>query len=372
MWPKHWWDVRYNSALGYPLGQWWRLLKQNRFAIDVIYAHRLAFISGLSLLNSLYATLDQTRFGRQIEDTVINHPPIFILGHWRSGTTHLHNLLTLDAAQFAAINTYQTANPFTFLSTERFNTKLIAFALPETRLVDAMPIRFASPQEDELALAMLSLKSPYLGANFPHHREAYLRYLDFVDVPADEIEQWQAAFVYLMKKLTFAHQGKRLILKSPPHTARIKYLLELFPEAKFIYLHRQPETVLQSTRRLFNTVPWYSYLQKPDMATLDDYLLQQYTRLHQAYFAQRHLIPAANLIEVAFRHLEANPTGTIQQIYQQFGLAGFTALCPKLEAYLAGITGYKKNHHPPLPKPLSEQLIARNPRAFSQWGYQPG
>ena len=45
--------------------------------------------------------------------------PLFILGHYRSGTTHLHNLLALDP-QFAAPTFFQALNPHTFLSTERF------------------------------------------------------------------------------------------------------------------------------------------------------------------------------------------------------------------------------------------------------------
>ena len=45
-------------------------------------------------------------------------PPLFVLGHWRSGTTHLHNLLAQDIDQFAYANTYQVINPHTFLATE--------------------------------------------------------------------------------------------------------------------------------------------------------------------------------------------------------------------------------------------------------------
>ncbi|MDQ3566024.1 MAG: sulfotransferase [Pseudomonadota bacterium] len=60
-------------------------------------------------------------------------PPLFILGHWRSGTTLLHNLLTRDTGQFAYANTYQAVNPRTFLSTEAVNTKLFGFLVPKTQ-----------------------------------------------------------------------------------------------------------------------------------------------------------------------------------------------------------------------------------------------
>ena len=367
---KHRWEIRFNSATGYTFQQWWRLLRLNQFDLDGVYAHRVAFVTVMSLINSLYHAFEQTRFSGRIRETELPQSPIFILGHWRSGTTHLHNLLALNTDQFSAINTYQTAHPFTFLVSKPFYTRLMAFALPETRVVDTMPLQFHSPQEDELALAMLSLKSPYLGAHFPRHREAYLRYLDFVDVPEAEIAQWKAAFIYLIKKLTSVYPGQTLILKSPPHTARIKHLLDLFPEARFIHIHRHPYTVFQSTRRLYDTIPWFNYLQKPDLATIDEFLLYQYQRLHEAYFAQRPLIAPNHFYEIPFHELEADPISAIRGIYEAFELGDFDTFYPTLNRYVAGLADYRKNVHVDLPQPLRQRLVDMNPRCFQVWGYE--
>jgi len=56
---------------------------------------------------------EKNSFGDQIQNTNVE-PPVFILGVWRSGTTHLHNLLTRDT-RFGYANLYQALNPHTFL-----------------------------------------------------------------------------------------------------------------------------------------------------------------------------------------------------------------------------------------------------------------
>ena len=63
---------------------------------------------------------------------------MFILGHWRSGTTLLHYLLAQDAERFSFANTYQVVNPYTFLCTEETNTRRFARLVPSTRPMDNM------------------------------------------------------------------------------------------------------------------------------------------------------------------------------------------------------------------------------------------
>src|SRR3954466_10094312 len=93
---KHRWSIGHNYLAGISFAEWWRLLRDNRFAVDAAYWHRAAVVSVLSLVNSLLRRTEERRFGRAIRATEIAEPPIFVLGHWRSGTTHLHNLLALD------------------------------------------------------------------------------------------------------------------------------------------------------------------------------------------------------------------------------------------------------------------------------------
>ena len=117
-------------------------------------------------MNSLFRRKEERVFGERIAATTIQ-PPLFILGHWRSGTTHLHNLLARDTRQFAFANTYQVVNPHTFLCTEEANTRRFAWMVPKTRPMDEMELNFQLPQEDEFAPCLMSLRSLYLGISFP-------------------------------------------------------------------------------------------------------------------------------------------------------------------------------------------------------------
>jgi Sulfotransferase family len=102
---------------GMTLGDWWSLLRRHRFAIDPQHWPRALVQTAVSLSNSVGARFERRRFGRRIDATQLQ-PPLFILGHYRSGTTHLHNLLALDP-QFAAPTFFQALNPHTFLSRVR-------------------------------------------------------------------------------------------------------------------------------------------------------------------------------------------------------------------------------------------------------------
>lgn len=113
---KHHWCLGHNYMTGVTFAIWMRLLAQNRFHLSPAYWHRVAFITLASLANSGFACWERLRHGRAIAAVRITRPPLFILGHWRSGTTLLHDLLAQDSAQFQFANTYRVVNPLTYLA----------------------------------------------------------------------------------------------------------------------------------------------------------------------------------------------------------------------------------------------------------------
>lgn len=365
---KHRWSVGNNYLAGITAGMWWRLLRENQFAVDPAYWHRAGFITFASLLNSWYRRSEERQYGRSVEDVRITKPPLFILGHWRSGTTLLHNLLAQDTSQFAFPNTYQAVNPCTFLSTEDVNTRRFAAMVPPTRPMDNMQLSFQTPQEDEFAPLLLTLHSLYLGISFPRRAEYYSRYLTFRDVPRVEIEQWQAAFLWFCRKLTLKY-NRILVLKSPPHTARIRMLLEMFPDARFVHIHRNPYRVFQSQRHYFDTAVWYTYLQKPDIAKIDDGILQRYSALYNAFLEDRPLIPEDRFCEIRFDTLERDPESEVRAIYQKLSLPGFSDFQPQLRSYVAALSGYQKNDYPPLDEQDRRRVAEAWSGSFQKWGY---
>ena len=365
---KHRWSIGHNYLAGITHGHWWRLLAENRFAVSPVYWHRAAFITIASLINSCCALAERLRHGDAVERTEITRPPLFILGHWRSGTTLLHYLLAQDEKQFNYANTFQVVNPFTFLTTEHFVTRLFAGLVPARRPMDNMALSFESPQEDEFAPLLMTLRSVYLGISFPRRAGHYAKYLTFRDVPREEVERWQKAFVLFCKKLSL-HDERALLLKSPGHTARIRMLLAMFPDARFIHIHRDPYRVFQSQRHFFDTAGWYTYLQKPDSSAIDEEILQRHELMYDAYFEDLPLIAPDRICEVRFDELEADPVGQIRRIYQQLSLEGYESFEPKLVQYARSTGGYQKNDFPILDDASRNVVARRWRRSFETWGY---
>jgi len=353
---------------GMPLGDWVGLLAENRFRVEPRYWPRAAFVTGASLLSSAFGLVEKAAYGRKVAATEVP-PPLFVLGHWRSGTTHLHNLLAVDD-RYASPRFSEVMLPKTFLTGEWVLTAALAALLPKTRFgIDNMALSMQAPSEEEFALAQLTRHSPYTSWAFPKNAAYYDRCITFRDLPEREVREWQAGFTTFLKKLTLKDR-KPQILKSPPNTGRIKLLLEIFPDAKFVHIHRDPYTVYQSTHHL-HAGGWRNYaFQKLDESTLRERVLSNYEEMMGAFFEERSLIPEGRFAEVAFDDLEADPLGQVERVYGELGLGGYDLVRPKLEAYVGTLAGYRKNKHIELPADLRDEIARRWERSFEEWGYR--
>src|SRR5262249_55541053 len=264
-----------------------------------------------SSITSLMKRREERNLGSSI-DSVAIPPPLFVLGHYRSGTTLLQNLLSVDHL-FASPTTFQAYNPFTYDVFGPIGGRLAGSLMPRRRIVDSMPMGAQEPVEDELALFMITGMSPYFGFVFSRRWEQFERYLTFRDVPGNEVDKWKASFVWFMKRLTLTHR-KPMILKSPPHTARIKLLLEMFPDARFVHIHRDPYRVFQSTQHLFAAMSDMIGLQRVQRDKLDERILRHYRDMYDAFFEQRPLIPEGRFHEMRFADLASDPMGQMERM----------------------------------------------------------
>lgn len=352
---------------GITFGDWVRLLRDNGFSISPRGLIRAMAITAQSTQNSVMRWVENRRYGAAVRDAHVS-PPIFVLGHWRSGTTHLHNLLAADE-RFAFPNNYQALFPHAFLSMERTQSPFIGWFLSPRRPMDNVEWTMRSPQEDEFALCVTTFKSPYMGWFLPKRRDHYDRYLTFRSVPQPEVTQWQSALLSYLKRLTLKYQ-RPLILKSPPHTARIRRLLEIFPQARFVHVHREPYAVFASTRNMLKVNFAMHCLQRPPTGDdLDEWIIRQYRAMHDAFFEERSLIPPGQYHEVCFEELEADPVGQVEQTYEALGLPAFAETRGALQRYVDGIKGYRKNAFPEIPAPLRRRIAEAWRPCFEEWGY---
>ncbi len=169
------------TLIGIKANNWFKLIKQNNFSIAPKYWIELLVLTILSLRNSIFSVKENKLYGQELKNVTIKDDPIFILGHWRSGTTLLHSLLTLDP-QFAFPKIIQVYNPSCFLYVEPIIRKKLENISPQKRPMDNMEVTINDPAEEEFAISVLSLCSPLLAWNFPKKEEFYDRYLNLKDI----------------------------------------------------------------------------------------------------------------------------------------------------------------------------------------------
>jgi hypothetical protein len=337
-----------------------RVLARNSFQVDNECFGRLGYLLILGIFNSIYGGCERFFNTRDIENARIVASPIFVLGHWRSGTTHLHNLFSVDP-NVACPTAYQALFPHHFVFSQAGGALFNALA-PEKRPMDNVRFSAGAPHEDEFALAGHSLVSPYMRVLFPRTEQNGHCALDPTALAPAALERWKKSFRLFLQKLTLS-EGKRIVFKSPPHTGRVSLLLELFPDAKFVHIVRDPYTVYASTQRLWAKSLAYAHLQIPSPELVDEIILSWHNELFN-----RGLIPEGSLYEMKFEDLEARPEEIMEQTYSSLGIGDFETVRPRLLNYLTSIKGYEKNHHN-LSAADCEKVRTHWRASFERYGY---
>ncbi|MCH5327802.1 MAG: sulfotransferase [Coprobacter sp.] len=319
------------------------------------------------LLSSLNP-IEEKRYRKLLADKTVEMDPVFILGHWRSGTTFVHNVFSCDK-HFGYNTTYQTVFPHLMLWGQGFFKKNMTFLMPDKRPTDNMELKVDLPQEEEFALANMMPCTYYNFWFLPKYTMEYCdKYLLFDTISEEERTIFKETFLKLIKISLYNTHGQQFLSKNPPHTGRVKTLLEMFPNAKFIYLKRNPYTVFESSRSFFTNTIQSLRLQNITDQQIEENIVAVYRKLFYKFEEEKHLIPAENLIEIKFEDFESNAFDLTQQIYRQLALPGFEESRTDIENYLAKKKGYKKNQYKYDERTI--KIVEENwDFALEQWGY---
>jgi hypothetical protein len=347
------------------LGPWIRELRRGGFRVHPLQLPLVMSVSLFAVFNSIGRPLQQLIFGRRIARAKMEHAPIFIIGHWRSGTTLLHELMSLDE-RHTSPTTYECFVPNHFLISAWF-VRHLTFLLPRQRPMDNMVVGWDRPQEDEFALCNMGLPSPYLKMLFPNEPEPYAEYLDLEGITPDARKRWQDGLKWFFQRVT-ARDNRRMVLKSPPHLGRIKALLEVFPDARFVHIVRDPYVVFPSTINLWKAHYLSQSLQFPKFEGQDDYVFRCFERMYRAFDAQRALVDPARFHELRYEDLVRDPAGEMRRLYEQLELGDFENLAPQLIQYLSDTKDYKTNRYE-LPDELRTQIDERWGPFMRRYGY---
>lgn len=332
--PKFW--------LGMKCSAWLRVIARNRFAISPRRIPMALFLTSLGPFHWAMSRMQEWWFDRDINAADIHPQPVFILGHWRTGTTLLHELLALDD-RFACPDTYACFAPNHFLVTRPFITPWLKRLMPKTRPTDDMAAGFDHPQEDEFALCNMGVPSPYLDMIFPNRPGRYDSYYDLQTLSETDRDRWKKTYLTFLRGVTLKKQ-KPLVLKSPYHMCRLPILLELFPGARFIHITREPYTVFSSTLQLWQRLYRDQGLQSPRNDGLEPYILDRFTTMYNTFDQQRQKIARESIIDVRYEDLVAYPEHTLKDVYTHLCLGSFDVVRDAVKGYMNKYSGYQPNH----------------------------
>ncbi|NOY28450.1 MAG: sulfotransferase [Oligoflexia bacterium] len=358
---------------GIELPQWLSLLKTNDYQVDSTYAHRAAWVSALSLPTTALGRFEDARFGRTLAAMEIDPEPIFVLGHWRSGTTHLHNLLG-RVPEHTYSTVYQVMMPGNFLTTGKLLPDLTSRLMDDTRTYDNVKQGWHEAAEDEIALAKLTGLSPYISFMFPDQAAKYEKYVDFIEATHEERERWKQALRYFIKKIMLATGGKRVIIKSCTHTARIRLLLEMFPNARFVFIHRHPYEVFLSTLHMRSHTDWENFFHRPEEvweAQRHAQTLALGQRIFERYLADRRLIPEENLVELAYSDLVGHEMAVMEHLWDTLRIPNWDNAERVLQTYVDGLAGYQTNKLKRITKRDKGAVYEAWRPMFDAFGYDP-
>ncbi len=348
-----------HAAYGSSLRAWCRVLLKHGGTIGVTYVPRVLAITAMIALNAPLRWLEHLRYDRRIRKAIVKDP-VFILGHPRSGTTYLHYVMSRDP-QFAFASVYESLMPWTFLGMGRFLRNVLGKALPATRPMDNVKMTADAPKEEEFALACMGPESLVIGYFFPRQLGEVFNATVLLKDEASR-RHWQRHLLYFMRKLTVKYGPKPLLMKSPANTARVKEILELFPNARFIFIHREPFTVYASTIRLYSKILPQQALQSVSAEAVRDFVLSSYAPMRMKYEDDQALIPAGHLVKLRYEDFIGRELELLEAAYRQLGLEGFALARPFMEAEINATSGYETNTYT-----LSKEDVAAVKKSWGLW-----
>ncbi len=276
--------------------------------------------------------------------------PVVIVGPMRSGTTRLHRLLASDR-RFSHMRSFETMSPVPRLDFEEvlagrkrdFRPVLARRVMRVARLANprTLSIHPTGPFEPEEELGLL-VNSMY---GMKHEAQwrvpAYGRWCERIDAtPA------YRHLADLLRLIGWSQQASELrpwILKTPQHMLDLPALMEVFPDARIIFTHRDPRKVVGSAASLaWNQTAIYSDEVTP-YEVGREWLRKSELQVGRM-MAARSLVPADRRIDVGYDAMERDWQGTMRRIYAFLDLDIAPAL-PAMKAYQHRAGGLKRTPH---------------------------
>ncbi len=345
-----------------------RLLWTNKFRVHIKYWPRLWYAFTLTLITAPLRFVERVRFNRKVNNYKLAEDPIFIVGHWRSGTTLMHYLFTQDKSK-GLVSNIEVYAPQFFLAFPNFTRKLIIASLPETRPMDEIKINADLPGEEEHSLGAYDKYGYFHSMIFPRNFKTYASYKSFDDAKPKDLKRWKKRYEFFIKKVALRNNNKRMVLKNPANSYRMEHLNKMYPKAKYIHLYRNPYEVFASsikfhldTSRIFSLQTWNEEEYKNN-------ILGIYKELFEKIDDDVKDISKENILYIRYEDFIIKPLETMEKVYSDLKIKGFLEAKEGMQKYLETDKDYKPRKYN-----FSDELIAKVNKEcsfiFDRFGYE--
>ncbi|KXK10715.1 MAG: Sulfotransferase domain protein [Chloroflexi bacterium OLB14] len=309
-----------------------------------------------ALMHWFFFWLDDVLFPAYKQQVI--EKPLFILGNLRSGSTFLQRLLSRDEQTFTSLTTWDiyltpsvTQKKITQL-VSRFDKKflnstlhkwLYAFDKATLGKLKIHPISFFKPEEDE-NIHLHIWDGYFVFFLFPFADE-FPNYQHFDEALAPEHKKRIMTFYKsMLQRHMYANKGKKyFVAKNPAFSPKIETLAEFFPDARILYLARNPLDMLPSTiswinyaRRQF-TDPGDGYFYLDEILDMTQHWYRHPLKYLDAHPSPRHLI-------VSYDELIQRPEKVIRGFYEQFGYPNQPGLPIIIDQAVKETMAFKSDH----------------------------
>lgn len=322
--------------IGSNLIHFFRVLFQLNFSIKKQNIVRLCITFFILLMFTPFRIIEAILYFFSKKETV--KAPIFIVGHPRSGTTFFHDSLN-EVETLVAPRMIDCLFPYLNKYFKFMLVPILEKVLPETRLMDKMAVKWDSPQEEEFGMELMNGNTSVGFLFAPSKGKKVLN--DAVLLNNIKVKSiWLKTHLKYAQKIQSMHKGKTLVFKSPSNTAKMLELLEIYPDAKFIHIVRNPQDVIPSTLHLYQRIlPEFS-LQNENNIDLNEYVFDYYSSVMSKFMSSKAQINASQFFELKYEDFVENPIQLLDKAFTQLEI---TADVEKLKSFFASRKNFSKN-----------------------------
>jgi hypothetical protein len=220
---------------------------------------------------------------------------------------------------------------------------LARLIVPSRRPFDNVRLDLDFPQEEEFGLMNLQPYSIYKFFIFPADFDEIIEdELFTANLPEDKKAVWMKQYREMIAKAAFNTGGKRFISKNPCNITRLGLIREMYPDAKFIFIHRNPYQAVESLYRFILEIFAGVQLQETPADFNREKVTLLYEKIIRAYLKDREILGPENLVELRMEDLLEDPVKNIRNIYDTFHLDDCEAAIARMQTYIED-TNYSRN-----------------------------